>query len=140
MSIMVGPATLMYNGLVSWYPNAMVQTTNNPAFDKMSVLNVYVHFLPDISEDTSEIRDSVDTYFAKQTAIPTEERALIDYLQHLDRFEEGIFARGLVEYVWAHEDKPDGLSKLKALAEKRGVLEQLEDWIARVTDPTIKWH
>lgn len=129
MSTVVGPAALNWNGLVTWYANLIYQTTTVDSLEGKQVYNSYLWRIPDIDSDSNFVKRQVITSFAPAN-LPTPERALIDYMRHLDIFEEFYFVEGLREYVDTRED----LSLLKEVAEHYGVLPELEKWLIEIED------
>lgn len=129
MSTVVGPAALYWNGLVVWYANWIFQTTKIKELHGKQVYNSLLWVLPDLDQDRDYIKRVVHTCFAP-AQLPTPERSLIDYMRHLDTFEEFYFVEGLRDYVDRHQD----LSLLREVAEHYGVTKDLEWWLAEIQD------
>lgn len=129
MKTLIGPSALNFSGLVSWYDRTGMVTTSHPKYDGRCVFNCYVFYMPSVDKNSSYIRDTVTTMYAEARR-PTPERALIDYMRHLDIFEEFYFVERLREYVDTRED----LSLLKEVAEHYGVLPELEKWLIEIED------
>lgn len=129
MNTLIGPCALNFAGLVSWYDRTGMVTTSHSQYNGMCVFNCYVYYLPDIDSDNDYLRDTIITMYAPARR-PTKERSLIDYMRHLDIFEEFYFVEGLREYV----DQTPDLSLLREVAERYGVLPQLEEWLIEIED------
>lgn len=95
MSTVVGPGALCWNGLITWYDNWIFQTTKIEKLTGSQVYNSVLWYLPEIDDDPDYIKRVVTTCFAP-ARLPTPERALIDYMRYLDKFEEFYFVRGCV--------------------------------------------
>lgn len=123
--VLVGGSALEHAGLVAFYPGVIMQTTNCPAFDNGRIMGNCLFYLPDLDKDTSELQGVTETMISA-VSIPTPERAILDNIRHIERFEEGFLCDALERYGWEHRED---WSKLEALAEKRGQLEDLHKWI-----------
>lgn len=129
MTTLVGPGALNFSGLIAWFDRITSTTTFNPDWDGRKVLNCFLHYLPDIDSDQEYISSTVETMHSTARK-PTPERALIDYMRHLDIFEEFYFVEGLREYVDSHED----LTLLREVAAHYDVTSQLEEWLVEIED------
>ncbi len=129
MTTLIGPSALNFSGLVSWYDRTAMTTTSHPEWDKKYVLNCFLFYLPDIDADNDYIRDTVITMYSPARR-PTVERALIDYMRHLDVLEEFYFVEGLRNYV---DEYPD-LTKLREVAKHYDALPLLEEWLIEIQD------
>lgn len=129
MSTVVGPGALYWNGLIVWYANWIFQTTKFKELDGKQVYHSKLWYLPALDCDSQFIRRVVETCFAP-AQLPTPERSLIDYMRHLDIFEEFYFVEGLREYVDHHKD----LSQLRNVAQHYNVLPDLEHWLVEIQD------
>lgn len=129
MTTLVGPCALNFSGLVAWYSRLATTTTHIQELDGKTVFNCVLFYIPEVDEDMSYIRDTIITMFSPARR-PTPERALIDYMRHLDLFEEFYFVEGLRNYVDTHPD----LSLLRVVAAHYGVSQELEDWLVEIQD------
>lgn len=129
MSTIVGPGALCWNGLITWYANWIFQTTKIAAIAGRQVYNSLLWYLPALDNDEQFIKRTVVTCFAP-ARLPTPERSLIDYMRHLDIFEEYYFVEGLREYVRLNSD----LRLLREVAAHYGVTEKLAYWLIEIED------
>lgn len=129
MTTLIGPSALNFAGLVAWYDRAAITTTSHPECDGHTIFNCTLYYLPDIDNDTSFIQRTIITMYSPARK-PTPERALIDYMRHLDIFEEFYFVEGLREYV---RTRPD-LTELRAVADFYNVRSDLEKWLIEIED------
>lgn len=129
MTTLIGPSALNFAGLVSWYDRTAMTTTSHPDMDGKLVYNCFLFYMPDIDADDSYIRDTVTTMYSTARR-PQTERALIDYMRHLDVLEEFYFVEGLREYVDSYGD----LSNLRSVAQHYNVLPDLEHWLVEIQD------
>ncbi|WP_289743563.1 hypothetical protein [uncultured Duncaniella sp.] len=129
MSTIVGPAALDRHGLITWFADWVFQTTTVEDLVGKQVYRSVLWSIPDIDQDNEMIDRTIITLFAP-ARLPTKERSLIDYMRHLDIFEEFYFVEGLREYV----DQTPDLSLLREVAEHYGVLQQLEEWLIEIED------
>lgn len=129
MSTVVGPGALCWCGLIVWYDNWIFQTTRIKKLAGKQVYNSVLWFLPEIDADPAYIQRTVVTCFAP-ARLPTPERSLIDYMRHLNIFEEFFFVEGLREYVDTHGD----LLTLREVAEHYGVIDELNRWLVEIED------
>lgn len=123
MGTAVGPCALQRHGLVSWYYGMLYQTTPSPQRDGTQLTNSLLCYLPDIDADNEFIARSFRTLLGPMR-LPTKERALVDYMRHLDVFELSYFVDGLHDYL--EENGPDLLLQV---AEHYGVRKQMQKWI-----------
>lgn len=129
MSVLVGPGALQANGLVVWYGNVASLTTHLPELHREDVIGDVLFYFPDVHGDHSEVRRYTQTRYAL-AAVPTPERALIDYIRHLDDLEEIYLVEGLRDYVAHHND----LSHLREIAAHYDATEALEYWLEDIKD------
>lgn len=129
MSTVVGPAALNWNGLVTWYADVIFQTTRLSQLAGKQIYQSVLWYLPELDADGNYVKRQVVTCFAP-AQLPTPERALIDYMRHLDIFEEFYFVEGLREYV---RTRPD-LTELRAVADFYNVRSDLEKWLIEIED------
>lgn len=131
MTTLIGPCALEWNGLIAWYANAYMLTTSQQSLDKANVYNCVLMFMLDVEEDSKYIRGSTHTIY-DEARIPTVERALVDYVRHMDVLEEEHICNGLEEY-W-HQHHGD-LRYLRQIAAEYGATKELELWISRTDIP-----
>lgn len=129
MSTVVGPAALNWNGLVTWYADVIFQTTRLSQLAGKQIYQSVLWYLPELDEDSNYVKRQVVTCFAP-AQLPTPERALIDYMRHLDIFEEFYFVEGLREYERLHPD----LTELRSVADFYNVRSDLEKWLIEIED------
>ncbi len=123
MSTAVGACSLQRQGLVSWFLGYLFQTTPSCVYHQREVLNSTLWYLPEIDADPEFIDKVIKTNYGLMR-VPTKERALVDYMRHLDIFELSYFEEGLHEYLWRFG--PDELLKV---AEHYGVREEMQKWV-----------
>ena len=123
MSTAVGACALQRQGLVSWFLGQLFQTAPSASWHRREVLNTILWYLPDIDADDAYIERVIKTNFGPMR-LPTKERALVDYMRHLDIFELSYFVDGLHDYL--EEFGPD---KLLNVAVYYGVREEMSKWI-----------
>lgn len=124
MSTAVGACALQRQGLVSWFLGQLFQTAPSERWHKSEVLNTMLWYLPDVDADPEFTERTVQTNFGPMR-LPTKERALVDYMRHLDIFELSYFVDGLQDYL-----EEFGSEKLLAVAEHYGVRDEMGKWIA----------
>lgn len=129
MTTLIGPSALNFCGLVSWYACTAMSTTAHRELNGAFVFNCFLFFIPEIDADKDYTQGSVSTMYSEARR-PTPERALIDYMRHLDIFEEFYFVEGLREYVDTRKD----LSTLREVAAHYGVSDALESWLIKIED------
>lgn len=130
MTTAIGACALQRQGLVSWYLGQTMQTTQH-------IKNAGKHFcfaklfhLPDIDADNEFIAKVIKTDYGPMR-VPTKERALCDYLRHLDVFELSYFVDGLHAYL--EEEGPDFLL---IVADHYGIRDEMQKWIDEDKDYT----
>ena len=123
MGTAVGAGALNRLGLVTWYDGQSFQTTTHPEYEGRQVCYSLLWYLPDIDADDAYIERILKTNFGPMR-LPTKERALVDYMRHLDIFELSYFVDGLHDYL--EEFGPEELLKV---AEHYGVREEMSKWI-----------
>lgn len=131
MGTAVGAFALQRHGLVSWFLGVQFQTTKTAARNRTQIGQVYLFYLPDIDVDDKHIERVVKTAHGPMR-IPTKERALVDYMRHLDIFELSYFVDGLHNYL-EKEGSPD---KLLDVARQYGVRDEMQKWIDEDADYT----
>lgn len=123
MGTAVGACALQRQGLVSWFLGQLFQTAPSANWHRKEVLNSLLWYLPDIDADDAYIERILKTNFGPMR-LPTKERALVDYMRHLDIFELSYFVDGLHDYL-----EEFGPNKLLKVAEHYGVREEMSKWI-----------
>lgn len=123
MGTAVGAYALQRHGLVSWFLGQLFQTAPSANWHRKEVLNSLLWYLPDIDADDAYIERVIKTNFGPMR-LPTKERALVDYMRHLDIFELSYFIDGLHDYL-----EEFGPGKLLQVAEHYGVREEMSKWI-----------
>lgn len=130
MGTAIGACALQRLGLIAWYENQSQIAVANLEWHRKHIARSMMFYIPDIYEDSEFIQRIVRTNFGPMK-FPTMERALVDYMRHLDMLEEFYFAEGLHEYLELYG--PDELLKV---AEHYGVREEMERWIEEDKDYT----
>lgn len=123
MGTAVGPCALHRHGLVSWYYEMLYQTAPSAKLHNAQLPNSILCYLPAIDEDN----DFIDRTFKTLTGpmrVPTKERALCDYMRHLDVFELSYFVDGLHDYL-----EEEGPNLLLLVADHYGIRDEMQKWI-----------
>ena len=128
MGTAVGPCALQRHGLVSWYFGMLYQTAPDAKWDGRQITNSMLCYLPEIDADMSFIARTFRTLVGPMR-LPTKERALVDYMRHLDIFELSYFVDGLHDYLEEY-----GSEELLAVAEHYGVRDEMAKWIEEDAD------
>ena len=128
MVTLVGPSALEFKGLISWYSDFYALTTSHSELDGILAYNSWLYYIPSIDADDTGIRATVKTPFSA-ARVPTAERALLDCIEYIDRFDEEHLCVGLSEYDRIHKGN---LTTLYAYAVDRGLLKQLKYWLKEV--------
>lgn len=123
MGTAVGACALQRHGLVSWYLGLLGQTTSHKKWHRLQVLNSLLWYLPDIDADNEFIERTLKTNYGLMR-LPTKERALVDYMRHLDVFELSYFVEGLHDYLWQYD-----VNLLLLVADHYGVRDEMQHWI-----------
>lgn len=130
MGTAIGAGALQRLGLVAWYESQSEIAVDRPEWHRKHIARSTMFYAPDVYFDTSFIERTVRTNFGPMQ-LPTMERALVDYMRHLDILEELYFVDGLHEYLELYE--PD---KLLLVAEHYGVRDEMAKWIEEDKDYT----
>lgn len=130
MSTAVGAFALQRYGLVSWFLGWQFQTAKDSRRNRTQVGVAYLFYLPDIDADNEFIAKVIKTDYGPMR-VPTKERALCDYLRHLDVFELSYFVDGLHAYL--EEEGPDFLL---IVADHYGIRDEMQKWIDEDKDYT----
>lgn len=123
MGTAVGAGALHRHGLISWYDGQSFQTTNHQEYAGKQICFSLLWYLPEVDADREFIERVVKTNYGPMR-LPTKERALVDYMRHLDIFELSYFVEGLHEYL--EEFGPD---LLLLVADHYGVRDEMQKWI-----------
>lgn len=124
MGTAVGAFALQRYGLVSWFLGPQFQTAKNSKRHRTQVGVAYLFYLPDIDADDKFIEKVIKTDYGPMR-VPTKERALCDYMRHLDVFELSYFVDGLHDYL----EEEGGSTKLLEVADHYGIRDEMQKWI-----------
>lgn len=119
---LVGASALEFNGLVSFYPGLIYQTTGVDRYDGFRIMRNELFYFPSIDRNEQYIRSRIRTPIS-EVRVPTPERAIMDYIQNIERFDISFLYDGIEEYGRIH--KKDW-SKLYEVAEHYGLVKELE--------------
>lgn len=123
MTTAIGACALQRVGLVSWFLGQTFQTTKYSKNAGRNFCFTKLFYLPDIDADDAFIERIIKTDYGPMR-VPTKERALCDYMRHLDVFELSYFVDGLHDYL-----EENGSDMLLQVAEHYGVRDQMQKWI-----------
>lgn len=130
MGTAVGAFALQRHGVVSWFLGWQFQTAKSQKRNRTQIGTAYLFYLPDIDVDDEFIDKVIKTNYGPMR-VPTKERALCDYMWHLDVFELSYFVDGLHDYL--EENGPD---LLLIVADHYGVRDEMQKWIDEDKDYT----
>ena len=123
----VGPGALDSVGLITWYMNLHTLTVPYPQFDGMFVYDSWLYYIPSADSNHTGIQRTEELMVAN-VRIPTRERALIDYIEFIDKFDDEYLYEGLGEYNYLNSGN---LANLFTVAESRKLTTKLKGWLMK---------
>lgn len=108
--VLCGPSCLCRCGLISWNSDTLDLMTDWKEFNRFSMCYIHFYYYETIDTEHYVWNNSPNPLVLQ----PTKERAIVDYINGLNNFDEGLLIEGLKSYI---DSKDKDIDKLYEVAD-----------------------